>query len=303
MKKYLIGIDGGASRSTGILTDLNGQPIATGQGPSLNPLSIGWETFRAHLRSLFDGLLKDVAQSDIKAVCAGLAGVGSEKIRRQAEEEIAKASGSVEVHVISDAQAALWGAFGGEAGLLLIAGTGSICLGRDESGNEARCGGFGRLLGDEGSGYWIATEALRAALRQVDGRENVGLLPELICREYDLDDLREIIPLITGGDLGTERIAAFAAKVIVASSKDPAAREILRRAGRHLADLVIATSGKLKLDHPRVALWGGLWESPGEDLQQVLMEALDKSAFKYEIVKPTETPEWGAIRYLQSVMA
>jgi len=302
MKQYLIGIDGGASRSRAVLTDLKGAMVASAEGLSLNPLSIGWEAFQVHFKQLIAGL--SITESgEVKALCAGLAGSGREEVRLRAEKEIAALLKAERVFVISDALAALWGAFHEGAGLLLIAGTGSICLGRDEDGNTARSGGFGRLLGDEGGGYWIAMEAIKAVLRSTDGRGSAGSLIQAVKEMFDLDDVRDAIPLVYNGTFSPEKIAAFAEKVLPLSKTDPAAARIAKNAGRCLAELIIATAEKLELENPKVALWGGLWRLAGEELQEALGDALKKFAFDCEICLPAESPEWGAIRYLKHKLA
>ena len=303
MKRYLVGIDGGASRSRAILTDLKGRQLSSAEGRSLNPLSLGWNKFRDHFRRLLSALMRDHPSGEVLALCAGLAGTGDEEVRSRAQKEIEALVGSGKVYVISDALAALWGAFRGQPGLLLIAGTGSICVGMDRRGNTARSGGFGRLLGDEGGGYWIALEAVRSALRQIDGRDPVVSLSTTVCQEFDLDDPRDLIAKLSGGKLPPERLARFAKEVLRLSATNSDAGDIIRRAGRHLADLLVATAKKLSLKRPRVVLWGGLWDSAGRELQHSLSEALLERDFIFEFGAPHEPPEWGAIRYLQSLTA
>ncbi|MFH1863033.1 MAG: BadF/BadG/BcrA/BcrD ATPase family protein, partial [bacterium] len=203
------------------------------------------------------------------------------------------------VLVISDALAALYGAFRGQAGLLLIAGTGSICLGMDNEGRTARSGGLGRIFGDEGSGYWIAAEAIAAALCYADGREGAASLPPLICEEFGLQDVREIIPKALSGELPPSRIAQLAAKVLNLSDSNSDARDIVRRAGNHLANLLITTGQKLNLKNPQVVFSGGLWKSPQKSLQRSLNVSSTEQQYQCQLVEPLEPPEWGAWRYLQ----
>ncbi|MBU1653012.1 hypothetical protein KKA00_12375, partial [bacterium] len=179
MNSYLIGIDGGASRSTAILVDASSELVSTEHGPGLNPLSLDGVEFNSRIASLIQKLLADYQVGDVKGLCAGLAGTGNETVRLKTSAAIKQAAGIENVHVISDALAALWGAFQGKPGLLLIAGTGSICLGLDEQGETARAGGFGRVVGDEGSGYWISVSAIRKALWEVDGRGSSSTLPDM----------------------------------------------------------------------------------------------------------------------------
>jgi N-acetylglucosamine kinase-like BadF-type ATPase len=297
MKTYRVGIDGGGSSSRAILVEAQDQLIREIQGRGLNPLSLGWEVFKSNLSELLHDLLGDTPRDEIAGLCAGLAGSGSESARNRAQNEIAALLPGVRVVVISDAQAALWGAFGGEAGLLLIAGTGSICLGMVADGRIARSGGFGRLLGDEGGGYWMATEAIRWALKANDAGSSSSQLEAAIREEFRLLDLREVIPLVH--ESPPDRIAGLARRILVLSRTDEDARAIINQAGEYLFALVANTCRKLGLSNPRVALWGGLWASSGGELQAALSSTISAREFPISIVSPAQTPQWGAIRCLR----
>jgi N-acetylglucosamine kinase-like BadF-type ATPase len=298
MTRYWIGIDGGGSRSRGLLVTESGDLITTAEGAGLNPLSLGWEKFRSNAEQLISRLQEAIPMSSVEAISAGLAGVGNEAIRTLAQDEIAALTGCKTVSVIPDVTAALWGAFQGGPGLLLIAGTGSICMGMEAEGKTVRSGGFGRLLGDEGGGYWIACEAAREALKRFDAGETSSL-ESMICEEYTLSELIQIVPRLHSGELSPHRLAGLARRILEVSARDPIAGDIVRRAGEHLARLIVATARKLQEASPRVALWGGLWQSPGHELQKSLQEALFHLGLQIEIIEPAEPPEWGAIRYLQ----
>lgn len=302
MNQYLIGIDGGASRSRAVLMDDRQNVVATAEGAGLNPLSVGWDAFGDHFEGLLEPLLKETSVEQVSGACAGLAGTGSEAIRRRAEKEIGSMFPFRRLVIITDALAALWGAFKGGPGLLLIAGTGSICLGMDEHGKTARSGGFGRLLGDEGSGYSIAMEAIREALHRRDVSRTGSTLAPAICAEYGLEDVLEIVPIVHSGELSPDRIAKLSERILTLSQQDAAARAIIQQASEHLAELVITTAHKLNLNQPELALWGGLWDSPGKEMQQHLKGALERHDFAVRILDPAEPPERGAVRYLQRTM-
>ncbi len=299
MSEYLVGIDGGASRSCCIVTDLAGVLISSSEGASLNPLAIGWDVFSENFKTLYFKALGSISPDSVAALCAGIAGVGDETVRERASNLIIEITALNRIHVITDALAALWGAFGGNAGLLLIAGTGSICYGMDEDGLVERSGGFGRLLGDEGGGYWIAIEAIKSALKSADGRADASSLPPAVSAEFNLKEVRDIIPQIHGDKLPPGEIARFAEKVLILSASDPSAADIVKRAAVHLTELLVATARKLNIAYTSVALSGGLWNSPGQEMQKALSDELKQRQFKCEIRTPSEPPEWGAIRYLQ----
>jgi len=303
MSRYIIGIDGGASRSTAILVDADGRQIRSESNQGLNPLSLSQDEFKTRIAALIQNLTENIETGDVSGLCAGLAGTGNETVRLQTESTIRATTGITSVHVISDALAALWGAFQGKAGLLLIAGTGSICLGLDDAGNTARSGGFGRILGDEGSGYWLSIQAIRQALKEVDTRSESSNLPPLIIHHFILKDLREIIPQIQSGDLAPDKIATLAAELMPLSQSDGAAKKIVEEGASHLAELIESTARKLELSKLQVALWGGLWQSPGQEMQKALQRALSASKLVTELVEPAEPPEWGAVRYFQNLIS
>ncbi len=298
MRGCLIGIDGGGSHSRALLVDREDLPLAQTDGPGLNPLALDWDTFRARIGGLLERLRIAAPQAQVAGLCAGLAGAGRETMRQRAEQEIASTT-DCPVRVLTDAQIALWGAFQGGPGLLLIAGTGSVCLGMDAQGRQERAGGFGRLLGDEGSGYWIAIQTILRALKEDDQRRTSPLAPAIL-EQFSLAELRDVVPLVHGSDCPPDCIAALAKPVLALSGSVGAARRIVREAGDHLGGLVINTAGKLRLERPRVALWGGLWQSPGGELQRALQASLQRRKIAATIQPPAEPPEWGAIRCLRS---
>lgn len=299
MKQYLLGIDGGGSRSKAVLTDLQGNQIISASGRNLNPLNIGWKAFSGHFTDLVKRTLAEVDKKQIAGVCAGLAGSGAESVRKKAEIEIRRHFLTAKVFVISDALATLWGAFRGRSGLILIAGTGSICLGMNAEGCIERSGGFGPLAGDEGSGFWIGMEAIRAALRTVDKRASANSLMRIVSEQFNLQDIRELIPELSAKKIKPVRIAVITPKVIQLSAEDAYAKKIIKEAGEHLARLVKATAEKLELKGGLLALCGGLWSSEGQEMKRSLKHALRKFNLSVQIVPAEEPPECGAIRYLK----
>jgi N-acetylglucosamine kinase-like BadF-type ATPase len=140
------------------------------------------------------------------------------------------------VHVLSDAQAALLGALDDGPGLLVLAGTGSIVVGRDERGRWARAGGLGPLLGDEGSAFWIG----RAWLRATTGGEDFGPVRRLLARPD-----------------AVARIAALAPAVLRRARRDARARAIVAEAQTHLARLAAEVARRLRLRAPVTVSWAG----------------------------------------------
>lgn len=162
-------------------------------------------------------------------------------------------------NLVGDQVIALNGALSGEAGIALIAGTGSICFGKNGAGEYARSGGWGHLIGDEGSGYALGRDALAAVARAWDGWGEKTLLSQLLAEQMELDDQKKIISYTYGGD--KSRIAALAPLVEQAAGQDDAvALEIIRDNAVKMTGLVGAVARQLGIKAGKVAMLGGLLE-------------------------------------------
>jgi N-acetylglucosamine kinase-like BadF-type ATPase len=221
-----VGADVGGTRLRVIATRA-GKPIAklTTRAPRLPDLA-------NFLHSVWDR--RGWTRRDVGALVVASRGIWTPRERRA----LARRLGSLarRVHVLSDAQAALLGALGDCPGLLVLAGTGSIVIGRDRRGRWARAGGLGPLLGDEGSAFWIGRAWLRATTRG--------------------DDFGPVRHLLARPD-AVVRIAALAPGVMRRARRDPRARAIVAEAQSHLARLAVDVARGLRLPRPVVVSWAG----------------------------------------------
>jgi N-acetylglucosamine kinase-like BadF-type ATPase len=181
-----------------------------------------------------------------------------------------------------------------------MAGTGSIAFGQDGQGNRARAGGYGPLLGDEGSGYDIGRKALIAALRAEDGRSPATVLTDRFKQRFMLDRMPEVINLVYGNPAPMQRpeIAGLAPLVVEAARDgDAMAREILRIAGRELGLLAAAVLQKLNFDEEQpvpVAGTGGVFAAGnilGLPMQQVVRNVCPQA----QMCQPKHTAAYGAV--------
>jgi glucosamine kinase len=197
------------------------------------------------------------------ALCAGLAGVGNETERLAVENALAHEGVAGRVKIVTDGEIALEGALGGGAGVLIIAGTGSVAFGRGEDGRVERCGGWGMFVGDEGSGYSIGRSGIIAALRAADGRgPDTRLLAELMAR-MGVHTPNGIPPWV--GRVQKGEIAALAERVMqIADAGDAVALELLRREAGELALHPRALAGVLApwTEPVSVVFHGGTLSSP-----------------------------------------
>lgn len=197
---YIIGIDGGGTKTVGILTTETGQHLAQAQSGPANYHVVGETQTQAVLESVVGELCKkaDVSRASAIRFCLGMAGLG----RAADQEVIGRICDKIGVPAFSngfrrilthDAHIALVGGAGKQEGVIIISGTGAIVYGIDADGREARASGWGYLLGDEGSGYDIAMKGLRAVARADDGRDDPTELTNRILSRLELRTPNELI--------------------------------------------------------------------------------------------------------------
>jgi len=175
--------------------------------------------------------------------------------------------------VVNDSELILAGGTPEGLGVALISGAGSVCMGRGANGRTARVGGWGPLLGDEGSGYQMALSALRAATQTADGRAESKALLEAVLRHWSLPDARALIRHIYAPAVTQADIAGLSAVVLeLAASGDPAASAIADDSARELARQVDAVVRKLGLTRPALALSGALLRGA---MRQLVLSSID----------------------------
>ncbi len=222
------------------------------------------------------------------------AGLGLAGVRSPADAAriagVLKARTGAAVAVGDDAESALLGAFAGDPGIVVIAGTGSAAYGRSADGEACRVGGRGYLLGDEGGGYWIGSEAIRRALRSSDGTgPRLPELEALVCKHFSLGEVSEIEGPIYAAP--TDRSLLAALVPTLAASDSAAVAAIFDEAAVSLAALVTAV--RHRLGPLPVAMAGGVWNVAA--LRSRFVELTGA-------VDPLHPPEWGALLLLEPSM-
>jgi glucosamine kinase len=273
---FFVGIDGGGTRTTAVVINADGNILARAEGPAGRVDVREPAAGAALLAQLAASALQETgAQPPAAALCCALAGAGRPHERTTLEQALVARGIARNVVVVGDAEAALQDAFGSGPGILLISGTGSIGWGRAADGKMARCGGWGHLLGDEGSGYAIGRAALRAAVQAHDGRRGeTALLPVVLtCTSVaDIDGL-----VAWSASASKADIAALAPDVIDLASVDATAAGIIEQAARELAEHVAALYHRLQPwpQSAQVALTGGLLEQ-GRPLRPYAVAAISE---------------------------
>jgi N-acetylglucosamine kinase-like BadF-type ATPase len=233
----------------------------------------------------------------IRAACLGLAGVA-----RPDERELmmawAKQAISTDVILVSDVELVLASGTPALWGIGLIAGTGSIAWGRTQDGRVARAGGWGYLLGDEGSAYDLAREALRAAAQAADGRGTPTSLLDAVLQHWQLPNPQAMIAKAYRPALSRAEVAQLAPLVIAqAMQGDVVANAIVQRGAQALEQAVLAVARALALQGQSVplALTGGLLLNAAMMRERVLQH-LDTSDFRFDPIKLVHEPVEGAVR-------
>jgi len=311
MTLYLA-IDAGGTKTRCLLADET-RMLARAETGTVKLMRVAEAEADVRLRTMLDEVAAGagVLLDQVARTCFGLAGSRSESVQRWAKGAIAAAGVGGEISICGDEEIALDAAFHGGPGILLIAGTGSHCVGRASDSALHSAGGWGPVLGDEGSGYWIGLEAVRAALRakdQENGGDAAGLLLE-VWRVFGVESLGELVAL---GNLRVPCKAmsppdfALLAPVVArcAETGNALARSILRRAGEELAAQVVLVHRRMTCAAPpaaliEVAYTGSVLEQIGlvrEVFVAQVTEALHGTKVRDKPVDPLDGALWRARR-------
>lgn len=266
-----VGVDGGGTGCRALVTDAEGVEMGMAEGPAalVHPSDPGAvaEAIAPTVRRAMD-----VAGGGLPAesLWAGLAGAGQPGAREAVEMALRSMSLARWVRVGTDVEAAHRDAFGASPGVLLVVGTGSQAWGRDPSGEEIRVGGWGGMLADEGSGYWLGLHGLKAILRALDGRGPETELGGAILSRLHLNDPYALVPWAARASKG--EVAALAPLVLEAAGRgDEAASALVEEAAAELRRyLEVVRRRWIPRDEPvPMALVGGLVEE-GEPFRAFL---------------------------------
>lgn len=293
-----LGVDGGGTKTTVALMNERGKVIATGEDGPSNPLRVGVETAVANIAAAINKACDEgnLSRDDIVAATLGLAGVRRRDMRERVRESFATRFRLRKIEVTTDADIALYGTTLGTAGLVVIAGTGSICLGINEKGEKFIAGGWGPIAGDEGGGRGIAGEALHAVAKASDGRGPKTKLSERAAEYFRASNVENLIGAIYAPKMDNSRIAGFARLVVeTALDGDKIAREIIADAGRELGTAAVAVLKKLGLQKQKVPIGcvGGVFNA-GRLLTKPMNEIIAKSAPKAFLTDPQMPPSHAA---------
>lgn len=300
MSEIFIGVDGGGSRTRVLVGTAEGEVLASADGPK-SAVTPGQADRSAEvIAELVMRALSDIALPGAvfpRVLYCGVAGAGREEERRALHAALDAKELAEEVVIDSDGLIALYDALEDRAGILLVAGTGSIAYARSPAGEIVRCGGWGPVFGDEGSGGWIGRKALGIVTASSDGREPPTALLFPILAATQCEDIQDLVAWAAAAD--AKKFASLVPVVFsTAASGDPRANALLTLAAEELVLHVRALARQLFTDERAavtVALSGGLMDRSSplrKRLEQRLKSAVPGAQIRSEEVLPAR----GALR-------
>jgi len=298
--KYVIGIDGGATKTTAVLADLNRNILAERSSGPANFLIIGTDKVAKTISDLILDLCNDaeVNIQNIEIVCMGLTGAGREEDAERIKNAVLDywqnnySSKIKNLIVTSDARIALEGAFSGRPGIILIAGTGSIIFGKDRSGTLYRVGGFGRYIGDEGGGYSIGRLGLQAVAKYFDGRGPETKLLQILQEKFGINSPEDLINKVYKENIDFASLAPFV--IQCAEEGDEPCREILRKEAEELVLHIKAIKDKIRVRTVYISFLGGLLSAENyysKLLRKIILQKIEG----VNVILPEHPPAYGAV--------
>jgi N-acetylglucosamine kinase len=294
---HVLGIDVGGTKTVCLLSDEGGQIVASARGPGANLQATGELGLEKVLHRVMEDTLAGATGAPT-AVCLGIAGVDRPEDRAVVRGIMSRISFKARLLVVNDALIALRAAVPDGAGVVIVAGTGSIAYGCDRNGRAARAGGWGHVLGDEGSGYWMGRLAIRAILREADGRAAPTSLTPHILAHFAVREPQDLLHRVYRDRFEPSVIAALAGAVQTARDEgDPVAATILSRGAEELVAAAASVVRQLALTNDAFALVlsGGMFTA-APWLRDEVMRLAPAIAPRSRVLHLDVEPAVGAVR-------
>jgi glucosamine kinase len=282
--KILIGADVGGTK-TAVAVSRDGKIVGRADGPGAAVRPGRALASASTIIEVVRGALSDAGRLQGDVLVVGAAGAGRDTERDELRIALRNENLVSHVMVTTDIEIALAGAFADGPGIVVSAGTGSVAVGRDQTGKRHRIGGYGWQMGDEGSGYAIGRASLGAVSRARDDRSPPTALSDRVLKATRSADFDSLIRWAAGAS--PAEVAALAPHVLaVAAEGDPLAQGIADYAARELSQLALCLLPRMDLSPPvPVAITGGLL-SPDQPLRRALLAKLRQEP----ALQPTEAP-------------
>ncbi len=291
-----LGVDGGGTKTEVLAADQRGKILGKGiHGPS-NPLFVGRKAALEAVVQAVRSAMQRTGSVAIRSVAVCVPGFPSEVTQADLSDALSLPDSIFEIS--GDDLSTFYGALGGSIGIVVLAGTGSFAMGIDSQGTSVSLGGWGPLLGDEGSGYAIGKDALRAVISAAEERGEPTLLTRLIFHHFSIHESVELRPRIYRSGSYQHEISSLTPLVLQAAQiGDEVARRIIRQAGQNLAEMAVWVARRMQFNpgEGQVALSGGV-ANLGEFLWTPFREQIHEEIGAGFPVKPARfSPAVGAL--------
>lgn len=302
-KQIVIGIDGGGTRVRAAIARADGQLLGQGEAGTGNYHDVGADVVRDNIGQAVSQAWTAAGQLPRRAdaIFLGLGSIVTPEDRdvvRGIVDELGIVNDG-RIGVDHDLRVALAGGLAGQPGIVLIAGTGSSCYGRNEQGQNWQAGGWGPILDDPGSSYWLGRQAMIAAIRDFDGRGSTTRLHASVVAALGIGSVREIMRRVELEGMARSEIAALAPLVTTAATEgDEVARSLIERGVDQLALMVATVAERVAFATSSqlipVVVTGGL-TSAGDVFVSPLQRAVQRRAPQTCIVDARMTPALGGV--------
>ena len=293
---YYCGWDGGGSKTKVCVTDGNGVVLIESEFGPINLNGNSADTVKNTIRDCINFMnTLDNGLDKYKGLVVGVAGVSNREATETIENLIREYGYGGNLRILGDQEIALAGAIKG-AGVILIAGTGSVCFGRDENGKTFRSGGYGYLIDDVGSGYAISRDILISVVRSLDGRGQNTCLTNMVFERLNVKSQEELITWLYAPETEKSQIATLSPLLLSALEQgDEVAKLIANKAAQDLAALVVAVWKKADIQNGEVALLGSI-VTYYEYIEKQIIDILKKELPTAKLIKPRQEPAKGAAK-------
>ena len=295
-ENIFLGVDGGGTKTEAVLIDDAGKIVAIGHAGGSNPGIFGYEKSVENVYLSVKNIAKDF---EIACACFAIAGVNTkedeQKFRKTIQAHSKLSNISKKILVVNDTKAALRTGTASKNAIVLVSGTGSSCWGTNEEGQEAKSGGWGHILADQGSAYAIGLSVLKEVTRELDGRAQKSLLSKVLLGQLKISSFEELDNLIHEKPWNKTDIANVAPVVDVAFDKgDKKAKGIIEKAAGDLFDMIFAVSQKLNFTNRKFTLvvTGSVFNIA--EMERLVREKVLEFNPRVEIIQPKISSAYGA---------
>lgn len=289
--KYYLGIDGGGTKTTAVVSDENGKILCKATGKTINFYGAGLEKSRENLREIMNEISKEMGEIKFSSAFIGCSALDCEADEKTVDALCGGIINAEKIGMNSDLYVALKSA---KRNCVAVCGTGSMAVGEKNDGEVIVKGGWGHIMGDEGSAYSISINALKLCSVMCDKGENTELLKSA-CEYFGVSDFRKVIDIIYSENTGKDYIASFAKTVgALADKGSKDAVNIIKNEAVKFSETVIVLINDLGTCD-MLSLYGGVFRNNALFTDEFTSKIKEKHP-ETEVSFLTIPPEEGALK-------